>query len=89
MNNTRHGLRAGCNDRCVFIHNGSLVDCTLKNISISGALVQVDEDLGDFEPGRRCGLHLCHDPQKCPGEYACQIIRVNSTEIGLKFMNMH
>jgi hypothetical protein len=88
MENTRHGLRAKCSDKCVLVINGSTHVCTLENISISGALIQVSEYHLGIQPGSRCGLHLCNDPNICPGEYACQITRITPKEIGLKFLNM-
>lgn len=88
MNNTRHGLRAKCNDKCVLVLNGSAYECILKDISISGALIHIHEPVTGVSPGNRCGLHLCSDPRVCPGEYACQISRIAPKEIGLKFINM-
>lgn len=87
MENTRHGLRATCNDRCVLVLNGETHECTLENISISGALIQVGQLRGIYT-GSRCGLHLCNDPKLCPGEYACQVTRVAPEQIGLTFVNM-
>ena len=88
MNNTRHGLRARCGDKCILVLDGTPLECILDNISMSGALVHHDGHRLGLLPGTRCGLHLCHDPRLCPGEYACMVTRTTPTEIGLKFVNM-
>lgn len=88
MKNTRHGLRAKCSDKCVLVLNGSKHECTLENISISGAMIKFDDYQMAIQTGSRCGLHLCNDLKMCPGEYACLVARTTPNQIGLKFVNM-
>ena len=86
MSDTRHGLRSKCSEKCMLVLNGTNHECKLENISISGVLIRVSEHMMSIRTGTRCGLHLCGDPQLCPGEYACQITRISTNEIGLKFV---
>jgi len=82
----RQGWRIECGDRCVLKHSGKSTECVLVDISVSGVLVRCVEDFAEnIHPGDSCGIHLCGDPQKCPSEIACRVVRRDSDRIGLKF----
>lgn len=82
----RQGWRLECGDKCVLQHHGKSTECVLVDISISGALVSCAEDfLADIHPGDVCGIHLCGDPQVCPSEIECRVVRRDSDCIGLQF----
>jgi hypothetical protein len=86
-NPLRQTYRASCTEKCILVYNGLMQECILKNISISGAQIILKSiEIGIFS-GCMCVLHLCADTQKCPAEYACQVIHISSMEIGLKFLD--
>jgi hypothetical protein len=87
MNNSRLGLRISCNAKCILLLGDFKFDCTLVNVSISGALVRVSELPDGIQTLCLCGLYLCNDPNVCPGEYTCHVARVNEKDIGLRFVN--
>jgi hypothetical protein len=87
MNNSRQGLRVTCNAKCILVLGDSKHEGTLADVSISGALVRTSEDPTGIHTLCSCGLYLCNDPNVCPGEYACQVTRVNQNDIGLMFVN--
>lgn len=89
MKDARSGLRVKCDSRCVLVHGESTLECILQDVSISGALVRVSEDQAlEFHDGK-CGLCLCQDPDMCPGEIACRIVRTHQKDVGLTFVNTY
>lgn len=82
----RHGIRSKCVMNSLVDINGHKYPCTLDNFSFSGAMVNyVFSDL-ELRPGESCSLNLCNNSKKCI-EYPCQIVRIASNEIGLRFIN--
>lgn len=86
MASTRIGGRVRCVEKCLLNLDGKIVECILENISVSGALLSCSTSIPDVHPGDRCGLHLCNNPAMCPQELACQIIRVASPRMGVRFL---
>lgn len=86
---TRNGLRVGCDDKCLLRHNGLSYQCLLENISISGALVCLqDFKQAAIQVGDTCGLLLCTDPTVCPGEYTSRVTRLGASKIALHFLDI-
>lgn len=82
----RQGWRLECGDKCVLKHCGKSADCVLVDISISGLLVNCSDSVADnICPGDDCAILLCGDPQACPSEIACRVVRRESGNIGLQF----
>lgn len=82
----RQGWRLECGDKCVLKHGGKSAECVLVDISISGVLVSCcDELVEKIHPGDVCGIHLCGDPQTCPSEIVCRVVRRDADNIGLQF----
>jgi len=82
----RQGWRLQCGDKCVLHHKGKSAECVLIDISVSGVLVGCDGVFAQsLSPGDSCGLYLCGDPQVCPAEVICTVIRRQASRIGLQF----
>jgi len=82
----RQGWRLECGDRCLLRHNGKSAECILIDISVSGVLIGCDDEFAEgILPGDSCGLFLCGDPNQCPRELTCTVIRRDATRIGLQF----
>ena len=86
MDNTRHGLRTKCLEKCLFILDGTAVEGMLADISLSGALIRTGAGMTGAAPGRECRLHLCSSTEVCPTAYSCRIARVSPGEIGVAFI---
>lgn len=85
----RRGWRVACNDKCLLVYDGDSYPCKLENISISGVLLQCEGGLPErISPGDRCGLLLCRDPLLCPGEYPARVARLDSSKVGLQFLEL-
>ena len=81
----RRGLRVKCSDKCILSYDGATQECVLENISLSGALISVKQDVAGISTGSRCGLFLCTNPRICPLEYNCTVAHITSHKIGLQF----
>ena len=82
----RQGWRLECGDKCMLKHNGKSAECVLVDISIAGVLVSCADDFAEnIHSGDVCGIHLCGDPQVCPSEIVCRVVRRDSVRIGLQF----
>lgn len=87
MDNTRHGLRTRCLEKCLLILDGAVVEGMLADISLSGALIRTGVSIAGAVPGRECSLHLCSSPDVCPTAYSCRITRLSPGEIGITFIS--
>ena len=83
----RHGHRVNCGETCQLVIEGARYRCTLDNLSVCGALLKCENSLPPIRCGDDCKVRLCDDPVVCPKEYACQIIRVDSSGVGVRFLN--
>lgn len=84
----RQGWRLECGDTCVLRHGGQIVECVLVDLSISGILVQCDEQICSMiQEGDECGVLLCSDPQHGSGEITGRVVRKDGGRIGLHFPN--
>lgn len=86
MINSRYAVRSNRIDSCLLNSNGETYACTLENISLTGAMVNCGHEFRNIRPGNSCGLNLCNDPTKY-NEYSCQVVRITSSKIGLRFIN--
>lgn len=86
MENKRLNTRLECNERCQLRWSDSFYSATIRNVSLTGALVHFDNQLPDVQTGVKCTVHLCKDRDSYPCEYTCKIIRVETSDIALKFI---
>ena len=86
----RNGTRFDCEHECHLVHNGTLYQCQMKNISISGALVCAEH----FPPptikiGDTCRLSLKSEQSvDYGGGYASKITRFDTSLIGVHFLSI-
>jgi hypothetical protein len=82
----RQGWRLECGDKCVLRHKGKTAECILVDISVSGVLVNCDDEFAkSLQPGDACRLYLCGDPDVCPSAIECKVTRRDNSRIGLQF----
>lgn len=82
----RQGWRLECGDKCMLEYGGKRAECVLIDISISGVLVSCSDDfVKQIHPGEVCGILLCGDPQICPSDIVCKVVRRESDKVGLQF----
>jgi hypothetical protein len=87
MSGLRNGVRVTCDARCILNLGNSQYEGILEDLSISGARVRITENQAEvIQAGYKCGLYLCHDPNVCPGECACHIVRVAEEYVGVAFV---
>ncbi|MFZ4856215.1 MAG: PilZ domain-containing protein [Desulfuromonadaceae bacterium] len=86
----RTGTRFDCAHDCRLFHDGTLYQCRMKNISISGALICGD----NFPPstikiGDTCHLSLHSDlPSDNGGGYTSKVTRFDISHIGVHFLSI-
>ena len=86
----RIGTRFDCSHDCNLFHNGTLYQCRMKNISISGALVCAE----NFPPsaikvGDTCRLSLDSDLSLDQmGGYTSKVTRFENSHIGVHFLSI-
>jgi hypothetical protein len=81
----RLSTRLECTEKCQLHVDGAYHPVVLKNISKSGMLLYFSGQLPKVRAGDKCGLYLCNDRNVCPCEFACEIIRVETAAIAVKF----
>lgn len=87
VNDKRAGHRISCVSKCLVYHNGSKYPGILENVSISGALVSMTNSLQYvIQLGDTCSLVFCGDRTLCPDEHLGKVVRLNSPQIGLQFL---
>lgn len=89
MGSRREYSRVKIESPCLINFNDSIFRVQLDNISISGALLRVnDDELSSLDIGDSVSLMLCTNPNLCPAKYPCKVIWFDSSNIGVKFQNM-
>jgi hypothetical protein len=83
----RNSFRVKCMDKCLITYNGTTRKGVLENLSVTGAHIQIDDSLMDFDAGSNCGLCFCSDQDKCPVENPCTVARTTTYGVGLKFIH--
>ena len=84
----RRNARLTCAERCQLRFHESYHSVSLINISKKGLLVHFDDPLPHVRSGDTCGVYLCNDRNFCPCEFECEVVRVETSDIALKFSMM-
>jgi c-di-GMP-binding flagellar brake protein YcgR len=67
--------------------DGNTFDVLLENLSIGGALVKVSDGVPqNLNVGDICSLMLCDNPDSCPVKHSCRVIRLDSVNMGVRFL---
>lgn len=89
MDKSGHSIRILCDALCILNHEGVNYQGIIENISLTGALINFKASVPvGIRPGITCGLKICSDPSICPMEYKCMVVRTDSKQIGLQFLEM-
>jgi len=90
MDETGQGLRYHCDAKCILIFEGFDYHGVIENVSLSGALIKLNDEIPtSMQPGDRCDLLLCSNPELCPVKYTCKVIRLDSAIIGVQFIELN
>ena len=89
MGSKREHLRVNCSSPCILNYDGIGYQVLLDNISLSGALVKVGNEPPDsLYIGATVDLMLCNNTDLCPTKYACKVVRLESSDIGINFQKL-
>lgn len=89
MSITGQNYRILCDAKCILNFAGVDYQGVIENISLSGALIKLDKIPDNMNPGDKCGLLLCSNPDFCPVNYTCKVSRLDSGIIGVQFMEIN
>lgn len=83
-------FRIHCEAVCIFSFAGKDYRGTIVNISLTGALIRLDQAIPEgVHPGGDCSLMLCGDAENCPVKYKCKIIRLDANCVGVQFFELN
>ncbi|KAB0670262.1 PilZ domain-containing protein [Oryzomonas sagensis] len=75
--------------KCTLHFAGLAYAGEVENISLSGALVNLDNAIPDcVHPGCRCGLTLGGRPDAYPVKYTCRVARLGSAIVGVQILEL-
>lgn len=86
MANHRLHARLECKERCHLHLRDSFYSARADNISLGGVLVHFSDALPVLHVGDNCKLTMNKHHNY---EYMCEITRVETTEVALRFVGMH
>jgi len=86
MANQRLHIRLECNEHCHLHLRDSFYPARTENISLGGVLVRFDGSSPGVQIGENCRL-LMSGLNDC--EYLCEIARVETVHVALRFMGLH
>ncbi len=88
MGSNRQYIRIKCDSQCILMDiDGSTYDAMLGDISLGGALVIMSDGVHSrLQVGDVCDLMLCNNPDSCPVKHSCRVIRMDSTNMGVRFL---
>lgn len=79
--------RINCAIKCFLYHDGSKHPGAIMNISISGALITLnDPGRCNIRPKDICSFILSNEPSTSFCRYKSQVVRVAPPDIGLKIL---
>lgn len=88
MDEKRVHQRIRCAEKCFMYHGGTSYSGAITNISISGALVTLDDGspFDSIMPGDTCSLILSNVPATSFYRCRSRIIHINRCEVGLEII---
>ncbi len=79
-----------CSAKCILNYNGSDYSGIIENISLSGALVKLDNNIpSGVRPSDKCYLILCSNQDSYPVKYTCKVTRLDTSVIGIEFLELN
>lgn len=89
MGSTREFSRTNSYAPCILNFNGMNYGAHIKNIGIGGAAIEVDSDLQyNLHIGDKCRLMLLNETDEDLTNYACEVSRLDSSELGVSFYKL-
>ena len=90
MNEMGPSPRLLCDAKCIVIFELMDYPGVIENVSLTGALIKlIDETPDNIQPGDRCELMLCSNPDLYPVKYTCNVIRRDSAFVGVQFVKLN
>ena len=86
MAEKRHDIRADFEEKGILYIRDSIYLVTVNNFSLGGALVRFPTATPALHIGDRCKLKMDGGSLQ---EYTCEVIRVETTKIALKFADKY
>ena len=82
--------RIVCEARCILTFDGLDFPGVIINLSLSGALIKMDDTIPDtIGPDDLCDLIFCTNQDQYPLKYSCKVVRVETGMIGLQFLELN
>jgi len=82
--------RIACEAKCLLKFDGVDLQGVIENISLSGALIVLDNQIPDrIQPGDTCDMIFCSNPDQYPIKYTCKVIRLDSLVLGVEFLELN
>jgi hypothetical protein len=79
-----------CEAKCILYFEGCDFLGVIENISLSGALIKLDNNMPDsIHPGDTCDMVFCSNSDLFPVKYTCRVIRLDSAIIGIEFLKLN
>ena len=89
MGSTREYARENSYSPCILNYRNFNYRAQLQNIGIGGASIKVDRDLQfSLHIGDLFELKLYHPDATYPTNYACEVARLDSLELGVSFYKL-
>lgn len=87
MDIERRFERVACNEKVIVNYNDLFMEARLQNISINGALVQLDEDKL-IQCGEQCRITICLNIFDITLHFRAEVRHSCKNEVGVKFLFM-
>ena len=89
MGKMEKSSRFHCDAKCTFIFHGFDYEGVIENVSLSGALIKLNNEFPDgMQPGDKCSLTLSGEPDSSAVKYVCKVIRIDGASIGVQFLEI-
>ncbi len=82
MQDPRLRYRVDCEEKCRLYLADWYYPAKIKNVSYSGALVNISVPYADIHVGDNCEVRLDVNSLR---EYSCKVVRVESSDIAIMF----
>jgi hypothetical protein len=82
----RHDIRVDCDEACMLQMGDLHLEAKVENFSLGGALVHFNSLPPALHIGDNCKITMGGGSLR---EYFCEVIRVETTKVALKFADTH
>jgi hypothetical protein len=90
MDKIMQSSRIVCAAECILNFDGVDFPGVIENISLTGALIKLDSEMpAGIRPGDTCDMIFCSSPDVYPIKYTSKVVRLDSTLIGIEFLELN